>query len=550
MSSAISHLQFPFSLKRDQLEAVDSWINNNFRGTVLYSSGTGKTEIAFECARRAALAASISLAARSNIISQRPNSRDSLTAFNILYLVPRIVLIEQNVRRLLAYDIPREKIGVYFGERKVVREITISTYQSALNNIDLIRKSSMVIFDEVHLISDTAKIFCRIFDIVIEDHDKAILGLTATIDEADIRYNTIMTIAPPVKKYPIMNAVSDQRLAAPIIIPLEVTFTEEERRLYDSCSTKIKNISRCLKTCDAPSISSLLKTGGFVSGMAKAWFKNVRKRKALLSSADNKLWATINIIKKHPYERIMVFSETLESITKLKNILAREGLMSEIIDHKVDSQARYKILSEWGNKFYPLLSVHTLEIGYDIPQARIEVILASTSNMNQAIQRIGRIVRKHKGKDLALIYVVYVSDTNDDTILDLIKNAIDPDAERGKKCKEKEPYGTECQGDKERNMDKVKVNFRRTEKAYNIIEASLYQPGVFEQMMPDKECFRIRSSTTEDTFYYIDTKNRTCTCPDFRFRSTKCKHILAIEFSSLSTISGSSIAAAQVHEHN
>src|SRR5829696_6114276 len=101
MSSAISHLQFPFSLKRDQLEAVDSWINNNFRGTVLYSSGTGKTEIAFECARRAALAASISLAARSNIKFQRPNSRNSLTAFN-LYLVPRIVLIEQNVRRLLA----------------------------------------------------------------------------------------------------------------------------------------------------------------------------------------------------------------------------------------------------------------------------------------------------------------------------------------------------------------------------------------------------------------------------------------------------------------
>jgi len=112
--------------------------------------------------------------------------------------------------------------------------------------------------------------------------------------------------------------------------------------------------------------------------------------------------------------------------------------MSEIIDHKVDSQARYKILSEWGNKFYPLLSVHTLEIGYDIPQARIEVILASTSNMNQAIQRIGRIVRKHKGKDLALIYVVSVSDTNDDTILDLIKNAIDPDAERGKNARKKD----------------------------------------------------------------------------------------------------------------
>jgi superfamily II DNA or RNA helicase len=102
MSSAISHLQFPFSLKRDQLEAVDSWVNNNFRGTVLYSSGTGKTEIAFECASRAARGTSISQAATSNNRSQRPDSHDSLTAvdrsFNILYLVPRIVLIDQNVR--------------------------------------------------------------------------------------------------------------------------------------------------------------------------------------------------------------------------------------------------------------------------------------------------------------------------------------------------------------------------------------------------------------------------------------------------------------------
>src|SRR5919107_1532774 len=49
---AISLLQFPFTLKEDQIAAVDAWIDNNFRGTVLYSTGTGKTEIAFECAKR------------------------------------------------------------------------------------------------------------------------------------------------------------------------------------------------------------------------------------------------------------------------------------------------------------------------------------------------------------------------------------------------------------------------------------------------------------------------------------------------------------------
>ena len=65
-----------------------------------------------------------------------------------------------------------------------------------------------------------------------------------------------------------------------------------------------------------------------------------------------------------------------------------------------------------------------MEIGFDIPQVRIEIILATTSNMNQVIQRIGRVIRKHEGKDLALIYVIYISDTKDDDILQVMKKAI------------------------------------------------------------------------------------------------------------------------------
>lgn len=53
-AAAISYLKFPFYLKKDQLEAVDAWISNGSRGSVIYSSGTGKTEIAFECARKTA----------------------------------------------------------------------------------------------------------------------------------------------------------------------------------------------------------------------------------------------------------------------------------------------------------------------------------------------------------------------------------------------------------------------------------------------------------------------------------------------------------------
>src|SRR5919112_6462577 len=490
---AIFYLKFPFSLKNDQLEAVHAWVDNGFRGTVVYSSGTGKTEIAFECARRAAAASTFATMDKSYTFPDCYSSASSPSSFNILYLVPRIVLIEQNIRRLLTYCISKENIGVYYGERKEIREITISTYQSVINNFDLIRKANMVIFDEVHLISDTAKTFSKIFDFVVQDHSKSLLGLTATLNERDYRYNTIMTVLPPIKKYPIKDAVNDRRLARPIIIPLQVELTDEEKKVYDSCSAKIKNISNRFKKYDAKSMSLLLSKGGFVSGLAKAWFLNVRKRKLLLSCAENKLSISINtIIKKHPDERIMIFSESLDSINKLRDRLESGGIKAMAIDSKMNSTERQVILSKWGRDFYPLLSVHTLEIGYDVPQVRIEIILASTSNMNQVIQRIGRVIRKYEGKELALIYVIYVSETKDDNILDLIKKAVDMEEEEEKKGQEKSEMK------------------KRLQNAYNIIELSLYEPVIVEEIHNHKKFFRVRSSKEKGKLYDVDAEIKEC----------------------------------------
>jgi superfamily II DNA or RNA helicase len=121
----------------------------------------------------------------------------------------------------------------------------------------------------------------------------------------------------------------------------------------------------------------------------------------------------------------MVFSETIESIEKLKDLLNDQRIESKIIDSKVKVSERQKILDNWGVNFNVLLSVHTLEIGYDVPQVRIEIILATTSNINQIIQRIGRVLRKYEGKDVALIYVIYVPDTKDDNVIEIVQKAIE-----------------------------------------------------------------------------------------------------------------------------
>ncbi|HEX6561334.1 MAG TPA: DEAD/DEAH box helicase [Nitrososphaera sp.] len=416
MSPAIASLQFPFELKRDQLEAAEAWMQNGCRGSVIFSTGTGKTEIAWECARRAAV-------------------NSGKKRYAVLFIVPRIVLISQNIKRLRSYGIDEGAIGTYYGERKDAREITISTYQSVINNFDLVRQADMVVLDEIHLVSETAVEFDRIFDVIVEDPGKAILGLTATIDEGDPRYGTILVVAPPVKKYMIKDAVSDGRLARPVVKEVEVKFTDDEQRIYDEASNAIKEISRKLQVYDPARMTTMLMRGGARGSLAKQWFAMVRKRKELLSSTKQKLYAAVDIVKQHPKERVMIFSETVDSIQQLRDMLESSGIPARTIHNGVPRYEREEILESWGSDYYPLLSVHTLEIGYDVPQVGIAIILASAANANRVAQRIGRVVRKAEGKEHALVYVVHVRDTKDKNIVKMVNAAIEKSSEEGGRTK-------------------------------------------------------------------------------------------------------------------
>ncbi|MGD1836406.1 MAG: DEAD/DEAH box helicase [Nitrososphaeraceae archaeon] len=402
--SLISNLHFPFKLKKDQEEAVKSWIDNNYKGSIIFSTGTGKTEIALECAKKA-----------SEILSQKK-------IFNVLFLVPRIILIEQNIKRLENYGIKKELVGTYYGEHKKIKEITISTYQSLVKNLEIIRNFDMIILDEVHLVSQTAIKYSKIFDVIVEHPSLAILCLTATIDEQDPKYSKILSLAPPVKKYSIDEAVNDGRLTKPRIIVQPVNFTNDEKIQYDQVSIKIKNISFMLRSSDPSKISKLLRFGGNKSRLAKQWFENVRIRKKLLVESKYKIDATVDIIQKHKNEKIMIFSETIESLEKISTVLNKKKILSKIITNKIRKKERQDILDMWGKNFSVLLSVHTLEIGFDIPSVRIAIIMSNTYNINQLVQRIGRVLRKSDNKEEALVYVVYIKQTKDTKIVNMLGN--------------------------------------------------------------------------------------------------------------------------------
>lgn len=621
----ISLLKFPFNLKDDQIEAVNAWMDNNYRGTILYSTGTGKTEISFECARRLAetykkndelMRTGVSKSSESihHLTNQNDISRSftqgeeingsytkhntssytnhgdsksnsssinySISFFNILFLVPRVSLINQTINRLIKYDIPKEKIGGYFGESKEISEIIVSTFHSVIRNPILIKRSNMVIIDEVHLIKDTSSSFKKIFDYLVEDPKKAILGLTATLNEKDFRNNSILAVLPPLKKYPIREAVVDKRLAKPVVIPISVSLTDKEVIEYDTCSTKIRNISNKFKRYDAKSMTLLLKKGGFASGMAKAWFSNVRKRKLLLSYNENKLLAALDIIKnRFPNEKIMVFSETLESIERLRDLLSQHNIDSRIVDAKVKSKARSNILERWGIDFNVLLSIHTLELGVDVPQVRIEIILATTSDINQIVQRIGRVLRLIEGKTIGLIYIIYVDDTTDNKVLGVINQAINPNPHPNTNLKPDQslPYKHLIKGSSvssgsgsrkyevmknslDNRKNKTKTRETKIQRAIRIVESSLDNSLVVEEnnnlgeddkntsttdcksildeslkskIITKSRNFTVKSDTDKSKYYTVNIESNTCTCSDFVYRKSLCKHIIAAKLLSI-----------------
>ena len=143
--------------------------------------------------------------------------------------------------------------------------------------------------------------------------------------------------------------------------------------------------------------------------------------------------------------------------------------------------------------------------------------------MNQVIQRIGRVVRVYQGKRRALIYVVYISETKDDSILQIFRKAIELGGRTAVASEESAADDVTGQSHTAKEIEE-----RRIKGAYNILEVNSYD-SVITETNHEQKIFQIKSSKDNDKYYNVNAQAKTCTCPDFMFRHLKCKHITATE---------------------
>ncbi len=114
-----------------------------------------------------------------------------------------------------------------------------------------------------------------------------------------------------------------------------------------------------------------------------------------------------------------MFCETIDSAEQIRDEFSDHGVATAVYHSKLSVSERQEILESYQDdsgydQIDCLVAVRSLDEGIDIPRIDCGIIIASTRQRRQMIQRMGRVVRlKPEGTGAAVI-VLYANDTAED----------------------------------------------------------------------------------------------------------------------------------------
>jgi superfamily II DNA or RNA helicase len=159
------------------------------------------------------------------------------------------------------------------------------------------------------------------------------------------------------------------------------------------------------------------------------------KRALVLKKANGKIPALDRIFKDlENRSGCLIYCSDRDQINDVIEVISPTGATYRTFtgEEGTSPRAEFGGLSErdWilqsfeRNDIQILIAMKCLDEGVDIPSARIGVILASTTNPREFIQRRGRLLRRSPGKEFATIYDMIVAPIiPEDDQSDAIKSA-------------------------------------------------------------------------------------------------------------------------------
>lgn len=370
-------VEFRGELRSYQSEALEALRSRGWRGIVALPTGSGKTVIA--------VAALAELGERTLIVTYTKEQMfqwvDMLTKFT-------------NLRR--------EHIGLYYGERKRLAPITVSTYQTAYRHIFRIAPlHTTLIIDECHHLP--AERFRHIARNTFAPHR---IGLSATVVREDGKHVELFPMLGGVVYHKHPGELSEQGFLAPYrIIEEKVELAPRERREYLSYLEAYRRFAMGRR------FEQLLDLARRGDRYAQLALKAHAKMRMVVQMSESKLSKVREIVSKELRRgsKILVFTQYVEQAKKLAELLDAPLLIGEL-----DVATRKRVLGDFKSGRSRVLVVTTVgDEGLDIPDANVGILVSGTGSRRQFVQRLGRLLRPGEGKE-ARLYEIVVKGTQEE----------------------------------------------------------------------------------------------------------------------------------------
>jgi superfamily II DNA or RNA helicase len=132
-----------------------------------------------------------------------------------------------------------------------------------------------------------------------------------------------------------------------------------------------------------------------------------QQRAAIAKTAEGKLAALRRVLADMPdRENMLVFAHH-EQMGPVTEVLNAHDIKYHQYTQDEGPKQRERLLKSFADAdggLDALVGIHCLDEGVDVSSAETAILLSSTSNPRQFVQRRGRVLRQHDGKDVARIY--------------------------------------------------------------------------------------------------------------------------------------------------
>lgn len=148
--------------------------------------------------------------------------------------------------------------------------------------------------------------------------------------------------------------------------------------------------------------------------------KDELKSKSAAQNAKHKYDILNDILDslEKPVDHLVIFCSDKEQIENVEKILKRKNILPVHKFTYIENRDMRKELLEDFDKggLKALLAIRCLNEGVDVPSTDKVIIMSSSPNPAEYVQRRGRVLRRHKGKEKALIYDLIVIPEDDSNL--------------------------------------------------------------------------------------------------------------------------------------